>query len=52
MVKTRPRNDVLVSELREDFFDILLQLPGDEAALTEAEWQAVRKAAGKPLQLE
>ncbi|MAK92221.1 MAG: branched-chain amino acid ABC transporter substrate-binding protein [Oceanospirillaceae bacterium] len=52
VVKTRPRNDVLVSELREDFFDILLQLPGDEAALTEAEWQAVRKAAGKPLQLE
>ncbi|WP_430460653.1 ABC transporter substrate-binding protein [Thalassolituus sp. LLYu03] len=48
VVRSRPRNDILKSKLHEDFFDILLRLPGDEAAQTLTEWQQERKAAGKP----
>jgi predicted Co/Zn/Cd cation transporter (cation efflux family) len=41
----------LQSPLREDFFDVLMKLPAEEAARTLDEWQAVRRKAGKSLQL-
>ncbi len=47
VVRSRPRNDILASDLHEDFFDILLSLSGEEAARTLPEWQQARRNAGK-----
>tara|TARA_B100001109_G_scaffold60988_1_gene49653 strand:+ start:61542 stop:62783 length:1242 start_codon:yes stop_codon:yes gene_type:complete len=52
VVKMRPRNDILNSHLREDFFDILMQLPGEDSVKTLAEWKAERLEAGKVATLE
>lgn len=47
VVRSRPRNDILASDLHEDFFEILLSLPGEEAARSLPEWQQARRHAGK-----
>jgi branched-chain amino acid transport system substrate-binding protein len=52
VVRSRPRNDVLKSDLHEDFFEILLQLPGEQAVQTAEEWALDRKSVGKSLALE
>lgn len=52
VVRSKPRNDILKSNLHEDFFEVLMKLPADEAARTQKEWLAVRKKAGKPLTLQ
>ncbi len=52
VVRSRPRNDVLKSDLHEDFFEILLQLPGEQAVQTAEEWALERKSVGKSLALE
>ncbi|MCB2387653.1 substrate-binding protein [Thalassolituus alkanivorans] len=52
VVRSRPRNEILQSNLHEDFFEILARLPGNEAAQSLSEWQAERRAAGKQLALE
>jgi len=52
VVKSRPRKDILTSHLREDYFDVLMQLPGGQAAMTLVEWKAERLAAGKLATME
>lgn len=52
VVRSKPRNDILKSNLHEDFFDVLFQLPGEEAVRTHKQWLAARKKAGKPATLQ
>lgn len=49
VVKVKTRNEALQDQFREDFFEVLLSLPGNSAAQTYEQWSAVREAAGKPL---
>jgi len=51
VVRSRPRDDILKSDLHEDFFEVLMSLPGSEAAQTREEWLQERRAAGKTEQL-
>ena len=43
---------VLCEKFHLDYFTIIGRLPGDQAACTRQEWNAVRRAAGKPTRLE
>lgn len=52
VVKVKPRDEVLRDALHQDYFDILEQMDGNQAAPTLAEWQAERQSAGKPLTLQ
>ncbi len=52
MVRSRPRNQILQSNLHEDLFEILARLPGNEAAQSLSEWQAECRTAGKQRGLE
>lgn len=51
-VKCKPAKEVAADKYRLDYFQIIDSLPGNEAAVTQAEWKAHRKAAGKPTSLE
>lgn len=51
VVKGRDRKAVLASNLREDFFEVIDTVPGDEAARTYQEWSNARTSAGQPLKL-
>lgn len=51
-VKGKPQADVLKDKFKEDYFDIIASMPGDEAAKTKAEWLEARKRANKPETLE
>ncbi len=50
-VRCNPQSVVLKDKFKLDYFEILSSLPGDDAARTREEWNAVRKAAGKPTHL-
>lgn len=50
-VKIKSRNEIIKNEYHADFFEIVEQLPGDEAAQTFGEWSAVRKAQRLPLKV-
>ena len=47
-VKCKPKTEVLKDKYKLDYFEILSSLSGEEAVRTRAEWNAVRKSAGKP----
>jgi ABC-type branched-subunit amino acid transport system substrate-binding protein len=51
-VKGKPAHEVRESKLGLDYFDIISSLPGEQAVRTQDEWNAVRRAAGKPITLE
>jgi ABC-type branched-subunit amino acid transport system substrate-binding protein len=51
-VKGKPAWEVHQSKLGLDYFDIISSLPGEQAVRTRNEWNAVRRAAGKPVTLE
>jgi len=51
-VKGKPKGQVLNDKLHQDYFEILSSLPGDQAVQTREEWNSVRRAAGKSLELE
>ncbi len=51
-VKAKKHKDVLKDKYKEDYFEIINSIPGEEAARTKVEWETVRKAADKPLTLE
>ncbi|MBW1738784.1 MAG: ABC transporter substrate-binding protein, partial [Deltaproteobacteria bacterium] len=51
-VKCNPQAVVLKDKYKLDYFDILSSLSGEDAVRTREEWNAVRKAAGKPTHLE
>ena len=51
-VRCNPAQTVLKDRFHLDYFSIIGSTPGDEAAITHAEWNAMRRAAGKPIHLE
>ncbi len=51
-VKCRPAKEVMADKHRLDYFEVIDSLPGPDAAITQPEWKAMRKAAGKPPSLE
>ncbi len=51
-VKCNPQAMVLKDKYKLDYFEILSSMPGKEAVRTREEWNAVRRAAGKPTHLE
>ena len=51
-VKCNPQAVVLKDKYKLDYFEILSSISGEDAVRTREEWNAVRKAAGKPIQLE
>ncbi len=50
-VKVKPRAEILQDAFKQDYFEIVHKLPGEQAAQTHAEWQAERKLAGQPTTL-
>lgn len=50
-VRIKPRTEVMADPLRQDYFEIIGQLSGEEAAQTLEQWQAERSAAEQPLTL-
>ena len=51
-VKCKPAAEVKKDKYGLDYFEILSSILGSKAVQTRAEWEAERKAAGKPLFLE
>ena len=51
-VKCNPQAVVLKDKYKLDYFEILSSIPGEDAVCTREEWNAARKAAGKPTHLE
>ena len=51
-VKCNPQAVVLKDKYKLDYFEILSSIPGEDAVCTREEWNAERKAAGKPTHLE
>jgi len=47
-VRCKPQAEVLKDKFKLDYFEIINAVPGDQAAISLADWQAARKAAGKP----
>ena len=47
-VRCKPQAEVLKDKYKLDYFEILSSMPGDKAAISQADWKAARKAAGKP----
>ena len=52
VVRGRSREEIVKSPLHADYFEILSELPAADAALPSDDWQALRKAAGKPETLQ
>lgn len=48
----KPKEQVRRDRRHQDYFKILGSLPGDQAVRSREEWNAVRRAAGKPVTLE
>ncbi len=51
-VRIKARDQVMKDEYRQNFFEIISVMSGEDAAPTLAQWQQARRDAGKPLQLE
>lgn len=51
-VRVKPRDEVLKDKFKQDYFEIVHRLSGEEAAPSLAEWQAERSAAAQPLALK
>lgn len=52
VVKGRPRADVMKDKNKENYFVMLAETPGADAAISEAEWKQDRRNNGKPERLE
>ena len=51
-VRCNPAEQVLKDKYHLDYFSIIDSIPGEEAAITRAEWNTARRAAGKSIYLE
>lgn len=51
-VKVKPREEVLKDRFKQDYFEIVHRLTGEQAAPSLAEWQAERRATGQTLALQ
>lgn len=47
-VRCKPQAQVMKDKYKLDYFEIINAVPGEKAAISLAEWQAARKAAGVP----
>lgn len=52
IVRGKDRNEVMQDKYRSDYFEIILNVPGNMTAISFEEWQNARKAAGKLATLE
>ncbi len=52
LVKCKPEAEVLKDKYKLDYFDVIASMSGDEAAVSRTEWNAERRAAGKPEMLQ
>lgn len=51
-VKCKPYREVLKDRFRQDYFEIMAKMPGEEAAIKQERWVELRKKAGKRPELE
>ncbi len=51
-VKVKPREEVLKDRFKQDYFEIVHRLTGEQAAPSLAEWQAERRSTGQTLALQ
>ena len=51
-VRGKPQKEVLKDKYKEDYFEIINSMQGNEAARTREQWNAAREKAGKPTTLE
>ncbi|KAF0808725.1 extracellular ligand-binding receptor [Alcanivorax sp. S71-1-4] len=51
-VRIKPRGEVLNDPMKQDYFQILESMSGEDAAQSHAEWLAERRAQGKPETLQ
>jgi branched-chain amino acid transport system substrate-binding protein len=51
-VKCNSEATVLKDKYKLDFFEVINNMPGDQAVITREEWNAARQSAGKPTKLE
>ncbi|RBW49896.1 substrate-binding protein [Marinobacter sp. F3R11] len=51
VVKVKPRETIMADPFGSDYFSIVESMPGENAVQTRQEWEARRRAAGKPLSL-
>lgn len=50
-VRIKPRAQVMLDPLRQDYFELLADMPGEEAAMSKERWLAERRAHNQPEQL-
>ncbi len=51
-VRIKKADEIKKSPFGQDYFEILASMRGDEAFINKSDWEANRKATGKPLQLD
>ncbi|QGZ32202.1 ABC transporter substrate-binding protein [Stutzerimonas stutzeri] len=51
-VRVKPREEALKDRFKQDYFEIVHRLPGEQAAPSLSEWQAERRASGQALTLQ
>ncbi|MDM8524680.1 substrate-binding protein [Desulfococcaceae bacterium HSG8] len=51
-VKCKPEGEVAADKFRQDYFEIINKMPGEEAAISKKRWDELRKKGGKPAVLE
>jgi ABC-type branched-subunit amino acid transport system substrate-binding protein len=51
-VKCKPQAEVLKDQYKQDYFEIMSSLPGDQAVISKAEWENVRRTNNLALELE
>ncbi len=51
-VKCKPEKDVMKDKFKQDYFEIVEKMSGDEAARDKYNWTRARDVAGKPDELE
>lgn len=51
-VKVKPREEVLKDRFKQDYFEIVHRLTSHQAAPSQADWQAERRASGQGLTLQ
>jgi len=51
-VKCKPKDEVLKDKFKQDYFEIMNKMSGEEAAITKDRWIEERKKANMPAELE
>jgi ABC-type branched-subunit amino acid transport system substrate-binding protein len=51
-VKCKSAEEISKDKFRQDYFEIMKEMPGEKAARSQQRWARIRKASGKPTALE